>query len=219
MKIIVYVSVIALILVSALKAEAQMGEVGLRFMPTFSALTIKTSEGGTIKGDLTLGYGGGLMLGYNFSDYVGVQGEIIYTSLAQKYKEMDVENEITLRYINIPLLLSLNTGKTKPFNLNIVAGPQIGISVGSSLTSSGGSGSGQAVLSVKKGDLGVAYGAGIDFGVNQNNTLRLGLGFRGVLGLVDISDNANNASTNDYYVLDKNRMKTYAGYFGVSYLF
>jgi hypothetical protein len=47
----------------------------------------------------------------------------------------------------------------------------------------------------------------------------MGIGFRGVLGLIDISDDSQNASTQDYYVLDKNRMRTYAGYIGVSYLF
>jgi hypothetical protein len=48
--------------------------------------------------------------------------------------------------------------------------------------------------------------------------LRMSIGFRGVMGLIDISDNSNNSSTQEYYVLDKNRMRTYAGYFGVSYL-
>jgi hypothetical protein len=217
----VYVSVAALLFAGTLNTQAQTGEVGLRFMPTFSALNIKTSDGGTIKGKLTMGYGGGIFLGYHFSDHVGVQGEIIYSAIAQKYKEEDIEREILLRYVNIPLLLSLNTGKTQPFNFTVVAGPQIGFSIGSELSASGGGGSttGEAVLAVRKGDLGVAYGAGVDFGLNQASTFRMGIGFRGVLGLIDISDTSKNASTQDYYILDKNRMRTYAGYIGVSYLF
>jgi len=220
-KSVFYVPVTILLLMGALKAEAQTGEFGLRFMPTFSALNIKTSDGGTIKGNLTMGYGGGIFLGYHFSDHVGVQGEIIYSALAQKYKEEDIDREILLRYVNIPLLLSLNTGKTQPFNFTVVAGPQIGFSIGSKLSASGGGGTtgGEAVLAVRKGDLGVAYGAGVDFGLNQASTLRLGIGFRGVLGLIDISDSSKNSSTDDYYILDKNRMRTYAGYIGVSYLF
>jgi len=221
LRTILFVPVVALLFASPIKTKAQTGEVGLRFMPTFSALSINTSDGGRIKGKLTMGYGGGIFLGYHFSDHVGVQGEIIYSAIAQKYREQDVEREITLRYVNIPLLLSLNTGKTQPFNFTVVAGPQISFSVGSELSASGGGGSttGEAVLAVRKGDLGVAYGAGVDFGLNSASTFRMGIGFRGVLGLIDISDTSNNASTQDYYILDKNRMKTYAGYLGVSYLF
>lgn len=219
---ILFVSVAAVLFAGPVKTEAQTGEVGLRFMPTFSALNINTSEGGKIRGKLTMGYGGGILLGYHFSDHVGVQSEIIYTAITQRYKEQDLEREIALRYVNIPLLLSLNTGKTQPFNFTVVAGPQISFSVGSELSTSdggGGSTTGEAVLAVRKGDLGVAYGAGIDFGLNSASTLRMGIGFRGVMGLIDISDTSDNASTQDYYILDKNRIRTYAGYFGVSYLF
>ena len=134
---------------------------------------------------------------------------------------MDVEREINLKYINIPLLFSLNSGKSNPVNLNIVAGPQIGLSVGSSVNSTGGNGTytSQAVLSIKKSDIGVAYGAGIDFGLNEALTFRLGLGFRGVLGLVDISDNNKTAVKDTYYVVDQTKIKTYSGYLGISFLF
>src|SRR6185503_7750184 len=166
---------------------------------------MKTAAGGTVKGEVTLGFGAGAILGYNFSDHIGIQVEGIYTSITQKYKELDVERKINLRYLNIPLLLSLNTGKSKLFNLNVVAGPQIGISVGSSIRTSGGDGTStaQAVLAVKKGDLGVAYGAGIDIGLNPAHTVRVGLGYRGVMGLIDISDNSKTTTTDSYYVLDK----------------
>ena len=173
--------------------NAQKGEFGVRFMPTISSLDVQSSSGGQISGDATVGFGAGIFLGFNFSDNFGLQGEAIYSTLNQKYTEDDVEKEIKLEYINIPLLLSFNTGKLKPVNFNVVAGPQIGISVGSELfTSDGGDPDNEAVLSVKKGDLGFAYGAGFDFGLNAARTFRLGIGFRGVYGLIDISDNSNN---------------------------
>jgi Outer membrane protein beta-barrel domain len=199
--------------------NAQKGEFGLRFMPTVSNFDIQTSEGGKISGDATLGYGAGVVLGYNFTDHIGIQGEAIYSTLNQKYTEDDVEREIKLEYINIPLLLSYNTGKLKPVNFNVVVGPQIGISVGSELFSDGGNPDDDAVLSVKKGDLGFAYGAGFDFGLNTAKTIRLGIGFRGVYGLLDISDNSNNISTENYFVLDKAHVKTYSAYMGLSFLF
>ncbi|MCB2092311.1 MAG: PorT family protein, partial [Alphaproteobacteria bacterium] len=92
---------------------------------------------------------------------------------------------------------------------------------GSSLQTSGGNGVElpEAILSVKKGDLGFAYGAGLDFGLNQARNIRLGVGFRGVYGLFDISDNSKTSTTDGYYVLDRTKIKTYSGYVGVSILF
>ena len=219
-KFIVALSLFVLLAFVPQILNAQKGEFGVRFMPTISSLDVQSSSGGQISGDATVGFGAGIFVGFNFSDNFGLQGEAIYSTLNQKYTEDDVEKEIKLEYINIPLLLSFNTGKLKPVNFNVVAGPQIGISVGSELfTSDGGDPDNEAVLSVKKGDLGFAYGAGFDFGLNAARTFRLGLGFRGVYGLIDISDNSNNNSTNSYYVLDKAHIKTYSVYLGASFLF
>ena len=159
-------------------------------------------------------------MGFNFTDHIGVQGEAIYSSVSQKYKEQDAEHRVNLRYFNIPLLLSLNTGKTKAFNFNLVGGPQIGISVGTKLVTFGSNGAPlDPVLSVKKGDLGLAYGAGFDFALNPARTFRLGLGYRGVLGLFDISDNSGSIATDAYYIIDRTNINTNAIYAGISILF
>jgi hypothetical protein len=218
-KIISCIAISAIVFVFTSKATAQSTEFGVRFMPTVSAFDLQTSSGGTIKGQATFGYGIGALLGFNFSDHVGVQGEVIYSSLNQKYTEEDVERKINLKYINIPLMISLNTNKSGPVNLNLVGGPQIGISVGSNVFTSGGTNNSQAEVSVKKGDLGLAYGAGVDFALSASGSLRLGLGFRGVYGLLDISDNNSSTTTDSYYVLDRTHMKTYSLYTGLSLLF
>jgi hypothetical protein len=215
-------SVAALLFVSVIKTNAQKGEFGFRVMPTFSSFSANSYGGGTVSGTVTLGWGFGALLGFNFSEHVGVQGEIIYTTMAQKYKMADVEREVNLRYFNIPLLLTLNTGKTKPVNFSLVAGPQLGINAGGDVHVTSGDVSTEtthAIFKVKKGDLGVAYGAGIDFGLNESQTCRLGLGFRGVYGLVDISDNSESIATDSYYLLERTHIKTYSGYLGVSWLF
>ena len=220
-RISLFASVVLLMLLFTNNGNAQRVEFGLRFMPTFSKFDLQTSSGGVIKGEAKLGYGIGGFLGYNFTKNVGAQVEVIYSSLSQKYTERNTEREVNLKYVNIPLLLSLNTGKTKMINLNVVAGPQIGVSVGSNLSTSGNTSSDSttAVLSVKKGDLGVAYGAGVDFGLNPSRTIRLSLGYRGVLGLFDISDDSNTLTTDAYYILDRSRVKTNAVYVGLSILF
>jgi hypothetical protein len=218
-KIFMFFTIIGLLILNVHKIKAQSVELGLRFMPTISSFDLNSSGGGKVNGEVTLGYGIGGFLGINFSDKVGLQGEVIYSSISQKYKEVDVEQKINLKYLNIPLLISLNTGKSKPINLNFVVGPQIGISMGSRIISDGSDGTynGNAVLSVKKGDLGFAYGAGLDFGLS--NSSRLGFGFRGVYGLLDISDNTNTINTDSYYILDRVHIKTYSVYIGLSILF
>ena len=214
-------SVAALMLVFSSNGTAQRAEFGIRLMPTFTSFDLQTSSGGKVKGEATLGFGFGALLGFNFSKHVGIQGEVIYSTLSQKYKEEDVERKIKLKYVNIPVLLSLNTGKTKMINLNVVAGPQLGVSVGSRLFTSGNNSSDSttAVLSVKKGDFGFAYGAGIDFAVNPKRTTRLSFGYRGVLGLFDISDNSRTITTDSYYILARTHIKTNAIYIGLSFLF
>lgn len=219
-KVIIYTAVAALLFIATVKTNAQSAEFGLRFMPTVSSFDMQSTSGGTVKGQVTLGYGVGALLGFNFSDHVGVQGEVIYSSIAQKYKEQDVERKVNLKYINIPLMLSLNTNKSGPVNLNLVAGPQIGISAGSDVSTTGGDGSSpQALVTVKKGDLGLAYGAGVDFALSPSGAFRLGFGFRGVYGMFDISDNNNSTTTNSYYILDRTHVKTYSAYAGLSILF
>ncbi len=211
--------VFMLLLTNKVSLNAQHAEIGFRFMPTFTSFDLNTSTGGNVTASGTVGYGFGGFLGFNFNQHVGIQGEVIYSRLSQKYKEVDVERRITLNYVNIPLLLSLNTGKFSAVNFNIVAGPQIGLSVGSNVALTSGANNSVPILSVKKGDLGLAYGAGIDFGVNPAKTFRIGLGFRGVAGLLDISDNSGTATSDSYYLLDRTHLRTYSAYVGLSFLF
>jgi len=221
-KTIIYALSIGVLLffMGTIKVDAQIGQFGIRFMPTFSKFDIKTSTGGTVKGEANFGLGFGAFLGYSFSEYIGIQGEVIYSAHSQKYTEFSIEREVKLRYVNIPLLLTLNTGKSKAVNFNVVAGPQIGISVGSSLLTSGDNGTGdQGVLSVKTGDLGFAFGAGLDFGLNPANNIRLGLGYRGIVGLIDISDNNSTLNTNSFFILDKSSVRSDAAYIGISFIF
>src|SRR4030095_5166176 len=96
-RIIMGVTLVLLVLVSGSKANAQKGEIGLRFMPTITDFVMHTSSGHTVSGEAQLGYGFGVFGGFNFTDHVGIQAEVIYSSLSQKYKESDIEREINLR--------------------------------------------------------------------------------------------------------------------------
>jgi opacity protein-like surface antigen len=195
-------------------------EIGIRVMPTYTTVQLHTSEG-EISASNNLGYGAGAYMAVNFTDRLALQVEVIYNSFSQKYIERATEHKIKLQYVNIPVLLSINTGKSEIVNLNIAGGAQIGINVGSSISSSG-YGEGvvmMPVLAVKKNDIGFAYGAGLDFALNPMRTLRIGFGYRGVMGLADISETSESITSDSYYVLQHTRINSNSGYVGLSLLF
>ena len=193
--------------------------IGARFMPTITKFDVNTLENGSAKTSFVIGYGIGGLIGVNLSKNIGIQAEVIYSSLSQKFTDKNAERQIDLTYIHIPLLFIFNTDISKPVNFNITAGPQIGINTGSSINTDGTSGSDTvtAVIAVKPADFGIAYGAGLDF--RLSSSLSLDIGFRGVLGILDISDKNKTTTSDQYYLLDRSHVETYAGYAGLKLLF
>jgi opacity protein-like surface antigen len=215
-----FLLITSLFMFSSAAYAQKKAEFGIRYMPTISDFDLQSSEGNTISSEASIGYGVGAFLGFNFTNHLGVQVEGIYSSISQTTKEETGDRTVKLKYFNIPLLFSLNSGKDKMINLNASAGLQLGINVGSELTNSdNATNETEAILSVKKSDIGFAYGAGVDFGLTPSKTFRLGIGFRNVIGLVDISDKSNNTETDSYYLLDKTNVKTYSAYIGLSFQF
>lgn len=194
-------------------------ELGVRYMPTFSSIDLKTVNDDVIEGSVSMKHGFGVMLGINLSKHFGIQGEIDYYEVSQEYRDLEVNREVDIKYINIPLLLSLNTNKEKRVNLNVVAGPQFGINAGASIKTTGTENTEDihAVVAVKKADVGIAYGAGLEFALNQNHSVRLDLGYRGFYGLVDIND--SKSDNNTYNVVAEASRKSNAVYAGFTLTF
>jgi hypothetical protein len=200
--------------------EMKHGEFGLHFIPMITTLEFNTSGGEVVRGDATLGMGYGGKIGLNFSPYVGILGEVNYDAITQRYKDQDIEREVHINYLNIPVLLVISSDKTLPVMLNVHVGPQFGLNLGADMTSSGTSETDtvHAVIAVKEGDVGVAYGAGLGFMlIPDKNSLRLDLGFRGMYGLVDMR--GDETGPNTYNVLVKASRKAYGGYLGLTVLF
>ncbi len=125
---------------SAGNPDLRIFELGFHYMPTFYTMDFRTSDGGIVKGSVSLSHGFGAMMAFNLSQHIGFQGEIDYYKASQSYKDLDVDQNVDIKYIDIPVLLSLNTNKTARVNLNAVVGPQFGINVGSNISSSGSNG-------------------------------------------------------------------------------
>jgi hypothetical protein len=197
--------------------DLKIVELGFHYMPTFYSLDFNSESGGVIKGSVTMSHGFGGMLALNFSPHVGVQGEIDYYQATQKYKDQSVSNEVKIKYLDIPVMLSLNTNKMARVNLNAVVGPQFGINVGSDIQSSGSTETATATVDAKKGDIGAAFGAGLEFALDQGHNIRLDLGYRGFYGFVKMD--ADQTGTDTYNVLVSANRKTNAAYVRLTFLF
>jgi hypothetical protein len=197
------------------------GEFGIRYMPTFGTLRVRNYNNETVSGTLSMSHGWGIMLGFNFNDHVGIQGEVNYNEINQKWKDRDLNRTVHVSYLNIPVLLSLNTDKSAPVNVNFVVGPQFALNVGSSIKggSSAGSETVTATVAARSGDVGAAYGAGLEFMLNPAHSLRLDVGFRGYYGFVDMRADQTSNNPDTYNVLVSASRKTYAGYIGLTFLF
>lgn len=195
--------------------DLKMVELGIHYMPTFYSLDFNSEGGDVIKGSVTLSHGFGGMLALNFSPHIGVQAEVDYYKATQKYKDQSISNEVNIKYLDIPLLLSLNTNKMARVNLNAVVGPQFGINIGSDFSSSGSTST--AYVAAKKGDIGAAYGAGLEFALNDAHNVRLDVGYRGFYGFVKMD--ADKTGSDTYNVVVSANRKTNAAYVRLTFLF
>jgi hypothetical protein len=195
------------------------GEFGVRYMPTFSALDIRTYNGERAKYDLSVSHGVGIMAAGDFGKYMSIQVEANYYQSSQKYTDRNLVNEVNVGFLNIPFLLSISTDKSRSVIFNAVAGPQIGITVGTNIKTTGteSADSLKPIAAVKSMDVGFAYGAGVGILLNHAHSCRLDIGYRGFYGLVDINDDSTRKGT--YNVLLTSSRKTNGAYLGITFLF
>lgn len=210
-------SIIGMSMGNAGNPELRVFEMGFHYMPTFYDMDFRTSDGSIVKGSVSLSHGFGAMMAFNLSPHIGFQSEIDYYKASQSYTDLDVNQNVDIKYIDIPMLLSLNTNKTARVNVNAVIGPQFGINVGSNISSSGSSGTSTPAIALKKGDIGAAFGAGLEFALNQAHSVRLDLGYRGFYGMVSMS--ADETSNGTYNVIVDAKRKTNAAYVRLTFLF
>ena len=195
------------------------GEFGIRYMTTLTKVDVRTYKGEVVKGTLTMQQGFGIRLAYNVNKHFGVETEVNYYQVSQKYADRGLNRKVTIRYLQIPVLLSLNSDRTQLVNLNVVAGPQFGVNIGTSIKGTGNETSDtlRAVVAVEQGDVGFAYGAGLEFALNKGHSMRLDVGYRGFYGLVDLNTAQSGSST--YNVITKISRNRNGAYLGFTVLF
>jgi len=192
-------------------------EVGVHYMPTFYKLDVNTSDGGVVEGSFTTSHGFGGMFGVYLSPHFGFQGEIDYYEASQKYSDQGTDKKVDIKYLDLPMLISLNTNKLARLNLNAVVGPQFGINVGSDISSSGGSSTANATVKAKKADVGAAFGAGLEFTLTENRNLRVDAGYRGFYGFLKMD--AEETDSDELNVVVSANRKTNAAYVRLTFVF
>jgi hypothetical protein len=175
----------------AVKSEepSQTGlHLGLRFQPTFVALTNRGYEQDARRISATIGYGYGGSLAYFFNNYVSFNLEVVYSEIDQDYMdEQNNERRLGVSYFDIPMLATINSNFGRQVNINAALGPQLGIFSGARFDgkSQGETSNVDAVVALDPVGIGLGYGAGIDFGMGAKRHTHLNLGFRGVAGLTN----------------------------------
>jgi len=159
-----------------------------------------------------MGYAASFNLGYNFSESLGIMGEVQYSLQGQKYEgkqsfggnTYEVARDIDLRYLNIPLFFKFASGD-KLVRFRFLIGPQVGIlldatqeytrngiKIGTSATDLDGNEFITDANDIKdrfdKYDFGIAGDVGADFHVSD--VLCLTAGLRGNYGFRDINARA-----------------------------
>jgi hypothetical protein len=112
--------------------------MGLNTTAIFNQNSYKTPE---MEYKPTFGVNGGLVGGYNFTNFIGLQTELFLSQQGQKYKDEFVGQPVTTRevkssYVQIPLMLKYMSGQST-VQFYIMAGPQLSILNTSSVTYNG----------------------------------------------------------------------------------
>ncbi|MCX7764623.1 MAG: outer membrane beta-barrel protein [Bacteroidia bacterium] len=121
---------VALLLLGGVYAQEGTLKVGAVLLPQNTWLLNQddSDAGPELDYEVTWGFAGGLSLAYNFSDYVGVGLDVLYSRQGQKYKGVENGTNLTattsLNYLKLPLLLRLGSDPESPVQFSFFVGPQ-----------------------------------------------------------------------------------------------
>ena len=156
-----------------------------------------------------VGYGANFMLGYNITESISIMTELQYSLQGQKYDgkqniggtNYNVERNINLRYLNIPLFFKTSFGD-KMTRFRFLIGPQVGILLeatqdytrdGKRLQTFVNDQNGKSFQTdattiderFEKTDFGIAFDVGAD--IHVSDQFFINAGFRGNYGFTDIN--------------------------------
>lgn len=126
-----HILVFAALLVGGVWAQEGTVKVGVALLPQNTWLLNQddSDAGPNLDYETTWGFAGGITASYNFTDYLGVGLDVLYSSQGQKYKGkltgLDWTARTRLNYLKLPLLLRFNTDPNSPVQFSFFIGPQL----------------------------------------------------------------------------------------------
>lgn len=133
------------------------------------------------------GFHAGLTAQVNVNPHFAIQPEVVYSSQGTKYTIGDQEHNLSLNYVNIPLMLQAKVGG----GLYAQAGPQIGFLMSTSDKVNDVETNFFSTDDFKRTDVAIGFGLGYS-GVSP-----IGVDARYNLGLTNINDVGNNSIKNN----------------------
>lgn len=125
-----YQALIGTLLLGSVWAQQGAFRVGALLLPQSTWLLNQddSDAGPELDYESTWGFAGGLSTSYNFTDYLGVGLDVLYSSQGQKYKGkqggINYTAKTTLNYLKLPLLLRFNSDPNSAVQFSAFLGPQ-----------------------------------------------------------------------------------------------
>ncbi|MBC8032915.1 MAG: PorT family protein [Chitinophagaceae bacterium] len=110
-----------IMLVSPAVLMAQGFQLGVK-----GGVNVSNYTGGNLDTKSLIGFHVGGLMSFKLGNNVALQPEVLFSSQGAKYEQADQEENLTVSYINLPVLLKLKTNS----GFFIEAGPQVGFKVG-----------------------------------------------------------------------------------------
>lgn len=158
--------VLALLLVCGGTAFAQQpAAFGVKAGANFADLNFE-GEGGDVNLDRRTGFVGGLFVVVPTNRRLALQTEALFSQKGAKSEEGDFSSSITLNYLEVPVLARFSSPATDGASFHVFAGPSLGFRLSAKTkTEFDGEDEEEDIDDeVKRFDLGLAIGAGLEFG-------------------------------------------------------
>ncbi|HET7896816.1 MAG TPA: porin family protein [Flavisolibacter sp.] len=180
---------LTLTVITAVAVQAQTPTIGLKGGLNLSSWTNNSNGAGYQN---RLGFNAGLYAHIPAAVNLAIQPEVVYSSQGTKYTVSNVEHDLKLNYVNIPVMLQAMVGR----GFYAEAGPQIGFLTGTA-DKVGDTETGYfATSDFKKTDVAVGFGLG------YRGTSGFGIGARYNLGLTNINNFGTNKIKNNVLQID-----------------
>ena len=122
--------VFGMLLIGSMWAQEGAIRIGAVLLPQSTWLLNQddSDAGPELDYESTWGFAGGVSASYNFTDYLGVGLDVLYSDQGQKYRGTQSGTtytaKATLNYLKLPLLFRFNTDPNSVVQFNAFLGPQ-----------------------------------------------------------------------------------------------